>query len=270
MDQIAERLLSEDEKTVFQLFELIASAENYEQWTDNENYLMMQSDENTPIWLWIGEGVQWGSQEAVDIIYLLSERIAKNPGVHINAVSERFSKISVQLEEQIQGKVTILMPMNVYVCMDSYTGIENGRMISAERENTEEMKCLLIQLVEDGEREKMTDDVAEQVVEAMIASENVYLWEAGGEICSMAMVAHRGTKFTRINTVVTERSHRGHGYAGMLVAAMCREELQKGKKVMLYADAENPSSNRTYQKIGFRPVGKIAEYKIEKSGKMKK
>ena len=48
----------------------------------------------------------------------------------------------------------------------------------------------------------------------------------------------------------------------MLVSEMCRNEQQN--EIMLYADADNPASNRLYQRIGFEQVGQIAEYKMGK------
>lgn len=40
-------------RAVFQLFELISEAPKYELWTDNKSYIMMQSNENIPIWIWL-------------------------------------------------------------------------------------------------------------------------------------------------------------------------------------------------------------------------
>ena len=77
----------------------------------------------------------------------------------------------------------------------------------------------------------------------------------------MAMIAHRTAETARINTVVTDRARRGHGYAGMLVSSLCKRLLSEGAAPMLYADARNPSSNRAYQKIGFELVGPITEYR---------
>lgn len=80
----------------------------------------------------------------------------------------------------------------------------------------------------------------------------------------MAVVAYEDEKTARINTVVTERESRGNGYAGMLVSRMCEDLLEKGVEPMLYADAENPSSNRAYIKTGFEKVGDVTEYSLEK------
>ena len=77
----------------------------------------------------------------------------------------------------------------------------------------------------------------------------------------MALIASRDQETARINTVVTERSRRGHGYAGMLVAEMSRLLLEQGLLPLLYADASNPASNRAYQKIGFEQVGRVTEYR---------
>ena len=156
------------------------------------------------------------------------------------------------------------MHMNAYVWKRLPIVNKKGNMIPANDKYAVEMQKLLIQLVKDGEHEDMPVETAKQVVDSMIASQNVFLWKDEGEICSMAMIAHRGEHFTRINTVVTDRSKRGKGYAGMLVSEMCRNEQQNGNEIMLYADADNPASNRLYQRIGFEQVGQIAEYKMEK------
>jgi hypothetical protein len=44
MNTAIDSLLTTDEKAVFQLFELIAEAEKYELWTDNDSYIIMQSE----------------------------------------------------------------------------------------------------------------------------------------------------------------------------------------------------------------------------------
>ena len=264
MNRVIDSLLTTDERAVFQLFELITEAEKYESWTDNDSYIIMQSNENAPIWIWLSEAVNDNMQIVYQIADILKERVSKNPKVHFNAVPEIFSAILPHLEAQINEKTVCVMPMNVYVLADSVNVNEKGSMILASDKDANAMETLLTQLVEDGEHGSMPVETAKKVVDSLIASGNVFLWKEDDEICSMAMVAHRGEHFTRINTVVTERSKRGKGYAGMLVSAMCRKERQNGKTVMLYADADNPASNRTYQKIGFQKVGQIAEYKLDR------
>ena len=258
------RLIKGKNRAVFQLFELISEAPKYELWTDNKSYIMMQSNENTPIWIWLDEKINDNIQTQYHIVDIMKERISKNPNVHFNAVPDSFSTVIPYLENEGNKKVATVMQMNVYVWKSSPIINKKGNMIPANDKYAVEMQKLLIQLVKDGEHEDMPVETAKQVVDSMITSQNVFLWKDEGEICSMAMIAHRGEHFTRINTVVTDRSKRGKGYAGMLASEMCRNEQQNENEIMLYADADNPASNRLYQRIGFEQVGQIAEYKMGK------
>ena len=59
----------------------------------------------------------------------------------------------------------------------------------------------------------------------------------------------------RVAPVYTPPDERGHGYATALVADLSRELLARGRRwCFLYADLANPSANRIYRAIGYRPV----------------
>ena len=48
---------------------------------------------------------------------------------------------------------------------------------------------------------------------------------------------------------------RRRGYASALVAAREPEELDRGRRwCFLFTDLANPTSNRIYQAIGYRPI----------------
>lgn len=78
-----------------------------------------------------------------------------------------------------------------------------------------------------------------------------------------------GETENRITRVFTNRSDRGNGYASMLITELCEETLKQGKTLVLYADADYPSSNRAYTKIGFINQGDLYNVKIG-TAKMKK
>jgi predicted GNAT family acetyltransferase len=49
------------------------------------------------------------------------------------------------------------------------------------------------------------------------------------------------------------------------VAALCRRLLSEGSQFCtLYTDLSNPTSNRIYQAIGFRPVDDCAMYALDR------
>ena len=99
----------------------------------------------------------------------------------------------------------------------------------------------------------------EAVVERSINDERLYLWIVNGEVVSLAGhtsgVEIPGGSLSRIGPVYTPPVHRKRGYASFLVAEICRKLQDAGVSVMLYADAENPDSNKVYVKIGFNLVG---------------
>ena len=70
------RLIKGKNRAVFQLFELISEAPKYELWTDNKSYIMMQSNENTPIWIWLDEKISDNIQAQYHIVDIMKERIS--------------------------------------------------------------------------------------------------------------------------------------------------------------------------------------------------
>lgn len=70
----------------------------------------------------------------------------------------------------------------------------------------------------------------------------------------------------RIGFVYTPRERRGHGYGTACTAALSQRLLDEGRRFCcLYTDLANPTSNRIYQQIGYRPVCDVAEAWFEGS-----
>jgi len=92
---------------------------------------------------------------------------------------------------------------------------------------------------------------------------DAWLWEVDGVPVSYA---HRNrldpvpglttVPLVRISAVYTPPEYRGHGYASGNVAALSQLSLDEGaERLLLYTDKANPTSNKIYQEIGYRPVG---------------
>jgi predicted GNAT family acetyltransferase len=70
----------------------------------------------------------------------------------------------------------------------------------------------------------------------------------------------------RVGGVYTPPALRGHGYASANVAAASQHALDSGAVAcMLYTDRANPTSNRIYQALGYRPVGDAQEWLLRLS-----
>jgi len=72
-----------------------------------------------------------------------------------------------------------------------------------------------------------------------------------------------GNTLNGINLVYTPPSLRRRGYATECVAKLSKLLLEEGNKYcFLETDLSNPASNSIYQKIGYRPVIDVDEYKF--------
>jgi GNAT superfamily N-acetyltransferase len=81
------------------------------------------------------------------------------------------------------------------------------------------------------------------------------LWMVDGEPVSLAGTTRAVAGAARVAPVYTPPEHRGRGYAAAVTAAVTRAALASGvAEVLLYTDLANPTSNRLYARLGYRPV----------------
>lgn len=66
----------------------------------------------------------------------------------------------------------------------------------------------------------------------------------------------------RVGPVYTPLSQRGRGWASNAVAEVSRQIQAEGARVCLYTDQANPTSNKIYAALGYRPVVDMANLVI--------
>ena len=109
-----------------------------------------------------------------------------------------------------------------------------------------------------------TDEREREFLVARLTAASLRLWTVGGT--PVAMAGHAPTittpsgPITRIGPVFTPEEWRAHGYGSGVTAALCEELVSRGSRVILYADADYPTSNRVYQRLGFREMDELIEY----------
>ena len=92
----------------------------------------------------------------------------------------------------------------------------------------------------------------------------VYLWEDEGRVVSLVGAGGRTPNGIRIGPVYTPPEDRARGYATSLTAAVSQDQLDRGRRFcFLFTDLANPTSNRIYQEIGYRPVADVDQYRFE-------
>jgi len=93
---------------------------------------------------------------------------------------------------------------------------------------------------------------------ATVRRGRVWLWCVGGRPVSMAghatPIAAGDSVVTRVGPVYTPTASRRHGFAAAATAHVTRRLLDEGGRVMLFTDAENPTSNHVYRDLGYELV----------------
>lgn len=248
-DEVFDQLMTEEDMARFQLFELIRMDDASIFYTDDESFISAQSNENTPLWIFSNQKLEEQALSNIqEIIHGATDKKRDLPIIMDTTLAKR---LDCTLKEH--------MPMIVYTCEKSQKIEEIGEMVMPKEEYAHKMADLITQMEKDIADVELTKEEADVFARSNLSSRTLFLWKEK-EIVAMAKVAHFGKKYARINTVVTDQSQRGKGYAKMLVGTICEQLLQQNFIPLLYADARNPSSNSCYKRIGFHEIGKIFEY----------
>jgi uncharacterized protein len=100
----------------------------------------------------------------------------------------------------------------------------------------------------------------EQLLDRLVERGGLWVWCRGSEPVSFASATAPAFASTRIGLVYTPKELRGRGYASSCVAAVSQQALDAGVTPVLFTDLANPTSNRIYQQIGYRPVCDWRDY----------
>jgi len=83
-----------------------------------------------------------------------------------------------------------------------------------------------------------------------------------GERAHLTGVSPPSFGVARVGPVYTPPAQRGHGWASNAVAEISRRIQAEGARVCLFADQANPTSNKIYAALGYKPVADMANLVI--------
>ena len=89
------------------------------------------------------------------------------------------------------------------------------------------------------------------------------VWTDHGDPVSMAARTRPTANGVTIGLVYTPPRFRGRGYASGCVAKLSRRVLASGRRFcILFTDLSNPTSNRLYQRIGYRAIADFEQIRF--------
>jgi predicted GNAT family acetyltransferase len=202
-----------------------------------------------------------GRHEALDplVDYLLNAD-PELPGVNgevsiAAAFAERWTERSSRPAE-------LDMQMRVYTLREVKRpdGVP-GRMRLAREEDVDLLATWMLAFHDEAVPGDPPTDPSE-TVRRFMTSGAMAVWDHDGPV-SMAGSSRGTANGATVSAVYTPPDRRGEGYASACVAALCDLLLERGNTFCaLYADRSNPTSNKIYQRIGFRLVSEAAVYRF--------
>lgn len=133
--------------------------------------------------------------------------------------------------------------------------MSEGDLVPVQKGHEQILARWIYGFVQDTEVLPMSYDEALERAGDMIENESyVYFWQVNGEPVSMARGARRTENGITVNFVYTPLNQREKGYASSVVAELSRLLLKDYSFCTLYTDLDNPTSNKIYKEIGYKPV----------------
>ena len=97
--------------------------------------------------------------------------------------------------------------------------------------------------------------IDEKLRRSLALGDGLAVWEVDGTPVSMASASVPVADMSRVVSVYTPPGLRDRGYGSAITAAVSRWALDAGARhVALFTDLANPTANRIYRTIGYRPV----------------
>lgn len=248
-DPVWETLLPKEEGIRFHLFLRIRGDDDSLFLTDRKSILYAQTSPKHPAWIWTAGALEQTALGALkEALYGYGANVAV---------------VKPELVPALGAGVRVKERMLANVCPAVIAPVVPGALAPAGEGRVEDVARMVAGFTEEAQHEYAPPEAYRKRAEALLISEDFALWLTGtGEPAACAYIAQRTERLTRINTVYTFPHLRGHGYAGAAVASLCEKTLTEGRTPMLYTDADYPSSNRAYQKVGFVPAGALCQIEL--------
>ncbi|MBB6453866.1 hypothetical protein HNQ94_002317 [Salirhabdus euzebyi] len=151
--------------------------------------------------------------------------------------------------------LSISMEQGVYR-LDKVNDIEEseGELTLAQTEDLELLMDWLFAFIHDTGIMPVSKAKAEKMMIDKIANKTMFMWKVNGKAVSMTAIGRETTNGAVVNHVYTPDSERGKGYASSIVKKVSEIILKDKEFCTLYTDLSNPTSNKIYMAIGYKPI----------------
>lgn len=227
--------------------------------SDGASFIIGAADVSAPIWIWTRNSI---SRESIqDLLDVIEERFLINTQV---SFVTKTTITDVLLQYLIRRRYDCFsrLQMEAYVCERVIPPRGNVCIDHPVQSDLEEIAVCMQEFQRDCFGEKVSIESMRKRADVRMKKPLFFIIRQDGHVAATAQGARETSRYIALNQVYTRPEYRGRGYASALAAHISSCILKRGKLPMLYADRNNPFSNRAYQSVGFVPCGKIDEIRL--------
>lgn len=218
--------------------------------SDGRDLLFVRTGQGFPAWIYTRKGIADETlSELAASLCVLKE--AKN----LSGVIGRASLVRY-LELALPFPTARRLPLTAYLCEHANRFDAEGERVPASTLDPAVCGELLAQLGEQA-REPIPEPARLAAGTDFCTCDDAYGWCVNGTTVALVRFRERTNGLAYIGNVVTDKAHRGKGYAKAMVGSVCADACERGERVMLYADTSYPPSNALYRSVGFSEVGRL-------------
>lgn len=250
----------------------IASAPPSAPWTPEGAYWAIASDLDknsivltaiqTPPRPVVLSGGHVGAAEAIAIDLLSNESDRVFPGVL--GLPEPARAFAQTIQQTRGGQVRVRMRQGAYQLSEVRLpqGVP-GHFREARLEEAELLEGWAGQFGHDAGHPDEAE-IFRSSVKPRIGARFLYVWEREGQPVSMASLGRFTPNGAVISLVYTPKELRGRGFGAAVTAALSEHCLKQGRRYcFLYADLDNPASNKIYKAMGYSLRGETLLLVVE-------
>lgn len=202
------------------------------------------------------------NQEALEILAdaLLSKEWLLSG---VNGVAEASDAFAQTWREKTGQEVRLLINLRAYE-LQKVEDIDYppGAIRVAEEGDAQKAADMLRAMQEELKLQASNSATLEGALKS-IRLKRTFFWVVDKEVVGITIVVRPQIKGICISGVFTPPEYRRKGYARALVAEVSKEMLSRGYEFAnLFTDLANPTSNKIYQEIGYRPVCDYHQYEF--------
>ena len=108
------KMMKENEQILFNIFYLISENGNSFWASDEKSYIIGQTNEGLPLWIWIGE--QADAEAYKQIENTLENRLSLNPNLKVTGDAKHLEKLLDRVAAKKNVNYNSLVPMVIYRC----------------------------------------------------------------------------------------------------------------------------------------------------------